>query len=654
METHRRTFFTERGIAIVQRGAEAARDGQDRAEPDHLHRDLIAGELHYWRLDPRDWRACLQAMKSWGIGIVSTYVPWGEHEIRPGRFDWNGEYDLARFLDQVAAEGMHALIRPGPHINAELTFFGFPERLLRRQEIQAITARDTPAWLPAPTRAFPVPSYAARALQEEVRAWYAAVGAIVAPRRAPDGPVIAVQVDNEAQMFFRLGAYDLDYHPDALAWWRESSGHEEPPRRWSADDAERCVQWVRFKDEYTARALSWMSRALDDSGFDGLARYHNLPPSDPALVDIPRIQDAIDGPAGMDFYLRSQDYETCRRRALYLAGSAHPLPFAPEVGVGAPFWLPALTATDAQNTLLGLLAAGVRAFNLYMLIDRERWYGAAFDGMGEMRAESQWLRALLASLTDIEWTSLRRHAPVALVWSRADDGFARASSVADPITPVLTGLLQLGPAGAAELALAPGAADHRRWLDACERALDMAQIPYDIVDEGCSAEKLSQYRAVIVPTLERVDRGLWQRLHQLSQASDTVIVLGPGKPSRDQSGVALGEDATLPTRAGLIRPQSIDDISGFADDLAAIAGELPQEWSAEEGDVDCSLFVDDADRPTAFFVGNRAADALVAKLLVPGRTAFIDAVTETALTAGEDGLLEVPLAGHQVRMLLVD
>src|SRR6185503_12457699 len=122
----------------------------------------------------------------------------------------------------------------GPHCNAELTGFGFPERILRDEAMLARAAHGGPGWMPAPPRAFPVPSYASAAFREEVGAWYVAVGDVVAPRLAPDGPVVAIGVDNEAQMFFRLGAYEHDYHPDAIAAWREASGLDgDPPRAWS-------------------------------------------------------------------------------------------------------------------------------------------------------------------------------------------------------------------------------------------------------------------------------------------------------------------------------------------------------------------------------------------------------------------------------------
>lgn len=646
MEQHRRTFFTRRGIAVRASGPPSS------GGPEHVERDLIAGELHYWRLDPRDWQPCLAAMRDLGVTVVSTYVPWGVHEIRPGRYDWSQEFNLARFLDVIGEQDMAAIVRPGPHINAELTFFGFPERILKDPDMQAVTGRGTPAWLPAPARMFPVPSYASQAFQEQVRTWFAAVGEIVAPRLAPDGPVIAVQVDNEAQMFFRLGAYDLDYHADALAWWHEFADGAEPPRAWSAERAGACARWVHFKDEYTARSLTWLGQALDAAGMTGVARYHNLPPSEPSFIDLPRTA-AAGALAGMDFYHQATDYRSLRRRSLYLAGSAEPLSFAPEVGVGGPLWLPPMSPSDQQNTLLALLSAGVRAFNLYMLVERERWYGAAIDNTGAVRPESAWLGRLLASLAEVGWTELARPAPVALIWSRAEARFAVASSVADPITPVLAEFLQLGPAGAAELALDESAAQHRRWQEACQSALDLAQIPYDIVDAGVPLEKLTQYRAVIAPTLTRVDRQLWRGLRALS-AGGAVVVVGPEVPTRDEYDAALGEDAGLPANAGLIQPQSMADINGFADDLAAIAGELPEEWSAETDDTDCSLFVAADARPAVLFVGNRSAGEMQSRVVVPPATRLVDAVTDEVHQADADDCVEISLSGYQTRMFLVD
>ena len=56
---------------------------------------LLAGSAHYWRLDPNEWRACLVAVKKLGLHFVDTYVPWGVHEVSPGKLEL-GETDPQR------------------------------------------------------------------------------------------------------------------------------------------------------------------------------------------------------------------------------------------------------------------------------------------------------------------------------------------------------------------------------------------------------------------------------------------------------------------------------------------------------------------------------------------------------------------------------
>lgn len=647
MEPHQRTEFTARGLAVRSHSGEAG---------DIKHIDLFSGELHYWRIDRRDWRSCIHELAKLGVSAVSTYVPWSVHETRSGRFDWSENRDLGAFLDQVRDAGMYAIVKPGPHINAELTFFGFPERVLHDRDCLAVTGRDTLAWMPIPPRMFPIPSYASRAFQDEVTRWFAAVGEIVAPRLAPDGPIVAIQVDNEAQLFFRLGAYDVDYHPDALAWWDEFSDGAKPPRAWSTSDAQRCVTWVRFKQEYMARSLVWLGAALDSAGVQGIARYHNLPPSEPSLVDMSRLTRAVacshSGVVGMDFYHKSADYRVYRRRALYLAGSAEPLSFSPEVGVGGPLWLLPMTPDDQRNTLLGLLSTGMRGFNLYMAVARERWYGGAIDSAGDIQPAGVWYKTLLAALKRFRWTTLRRSTPVALIWSRTDMRFASASSVVDPITPVLAEFARLGPAGSAELGLDSDGSAHRRWLAACESALDLAQIPYHIVDDSTSPARLACYRVVIAPTLNRVDRAMWRCLHELAN-TDTVVVIGPHTPSLDEYGLALDDAGGVPAGAGLIRADSIDDLNGFADDLVDLAGELPDYWLAETEDTDISVFEDEHAHPVVVFVANRTDTTRTAELTTPDGIRLSDVITGKPAFRTDDDVVRVNLAPYEVRMFEV-
>jgi beta-galactosidase len=625
------TWFDEHGIA----------DGK-RTLP------IFAGAMHYWRVPRARWPLCLRAMHEQGFTIVETYVPWRVHQPVPDEAPKLDE--LVAFLEAAQAAGLAVILRPGPHVNAELTSFGIPDWVLGEAACQARTAHDTPAWLPVPPRAFPIPSYASAAFHAHVRGWYAAVAAAVTPFLG--APVVAIGVDNEAQLFFRTGAYDLDYHPDALAWWREFSGLDDPPRHWAASDAKRCLEWVTFKNAYIARALGTFAQLLDDVGLGTVARFHNLPPGHFGLYDLRRIQRAIGGPVGIDAYTPRHQLPELRRRALACAGNADPLPVAFEVGVGFFPWFPPLDDKDdptrERDHLLTLLASGIRGFNLFMAVERDRYYGAAIDQHG--RVEAPWVRPLLAALAELEWPRLRRAAPIALVDMRADARFGLASCAIDPMTPVLADVLGLGPAGAAELSLDTAAITARRWQTAVCRALELAQVPYTIVDETASEDELARYRAVIAPTGDRIDRALWARLRGLAEHKRCVVVIGPHTPTRDELDQPLPEP--LPRRMGRLKEASLEDLPGLAEDLAGLAGELPETWQVERpDDVRTSVFTGGDGAVRAIFVLSDADRAVTATL-------FADRDVRDALSnerfALKDGRITVPMAPRAVRLLRVD
>ena len=84
---------------------------------------LFSGEVHYWRLDPANWRPVLRRAREMGLQIIATYVCWDFHEIEPGRYDFLGETDprrnLLAFLDLLTSEGFWIILRPGPYIYSE-------------------------------------------------------------------------------------------------------------------------------------------------------------------------------------------------------------------------------------------------------------------------------------------------------------------------------------------------------------------------------------------------------------------------------------------------------------------------------------------------------------------------------------------------------
>ena len=155
--------------------------------------------------------------------IVADRSPERELIIGPSEYDFgerDPRLDVARFLRMAHDVGLRCLLRPGPHINAELTFFGLPERIVWDPECQARTPGGHPVMLPMVPVAFPVPSYASDAFLEETARWYRVVGQRLASLCWPDGPIVLVQVDNEGALYFRDGQYDQDYHPDAIVRYR--------------------------------------------------------------------------------------------------------------------------------------------------------------------------------------------------------------------------------------------------------------------------------------------------------------------------------------------------------------------------------------------------------------------------------------------------
>ncbi|MEZ4293857.1 MAG: beta-galactosidase [Polyangiaceae bacterium] len=202
-----------RGVKLVSSGLEI--DG----ELVPLH----AASVHYFRHDPAEWRACLSAIKDLGVRLVDVYVPWDVHEVSPGDFDFgerDPRRDVAAFLRLAGELGLFAIVRPGPHINAEMTCFGIPERVIWDPVCQARSPRQNPVFLPMLPLGFPVPSYASDAFFDEVARYFHALGPVLAPLLHPTGPVVMLQVDNEGAFYFRDGLYDQDYHADAVQHYR--------------------------------------------------------------------------------------------------------------------------------------------------------------------------------------------------------------------------------------------------------------------------------------------------------------------------------------------------------------------------------------------------------------------------------------------------
>ena len=146
---------------------------------------ILSGAIHYFRVHPDLWADRIHKARLMGLNTIETYVPWNEHSPVPGQFDSDGSLDLGHFLDLVAAEGMRAIVRPGPFICAEWDNGGLPAWLFTDPTIGVRSSE--PGYLAA------------------VDSFFAALLPIVVPRQITHGgPVILVQIENE------YGAYGSD------------------------------------------------------------------------------------------------------------------------------------------------------------------------------------------------------------------------------------------------------------------------------------------------------------------------------------------------------------------------------------------------------------------------------------------------------------
>lgn len=89
----------------------------------------VMGEFHFSRYPNSQWKEQLLKMKAGGINVVSTYVFWNMHEPEEGHFRWTGDYNLRRFVQLCAEEGLGVIVRIGPFCHGEVRNGGLPDWL---------------------------------------------------------------------------------------------------------------------------------------------------------------------------------------------------------------------------------------------------------------------------------------------------------------------------------------------------------------------------------------------------------------------------------------------------------------------------------------------------------------------------------------------
>jgi hypothetical protein len=359
----------------------------------------------------------------------------------------------------------------------------------------------------------------------------------------PAGPIIACQVDNEIGFHFQSHAFALDYHPDAIEQYREflaeeyagidavnvaySSGYSSfadvlPPTDGTDEPEQWRVDWVRFREHHLRRTLATLAGMLRERGLDRVPLVHNDYPRTTTPMDITALESSgtVDI-AGADIYTTKEGGRFVRELARHLAGSSR-LPYMAELGTGwltLPWLLPMrTTAPDEEHAALRAWVHGVRAANVYMLVERDRWYGSPISATGQVREpQASFYRRLHAMLDELEWTALRRDVRVLILENRDVSRRIAARAVMGDVVPCFSQLLPL------DVRLFAPDDDEADAATAWDRAIvdELDRLGVD-ADRGASSSltDVSSYDVVAVFAPERLDARVRQLLQGVTVVAD--------------------------------------------------------------------------------------------------------------------------------------
>ena len=235
-----------------------------------------------------------------------------------------------------------------------------------------------------------------------------------------------------------------------------------------------------------------------------------------------------------------QSMELLRRTSELVArceGAGVPA-YGAEVGAGFPPFFAPMDPSDSLYTLLAALAYGLRGYNLYMAVERDRWIGAPVDPHGRRRPFADAYETLGRALDATRFHELVRRAPVRLVIPRSLRRLARASHAFGPLTPALFNILGAGFRESCleddfGLDLAPTVTGEA-YVRAFERALSARGVPFAYAGGESLESSLVGATWIVCVLAGGVKASVLAQLKAATQ-SGVIVTVGPSIPERDGS-----------------------------------------------------------------------------------------------------------------------
>jgi beta-galactosidase len=497
---------------------------------------------------------------------------------------------------------------------------------------------------------------------------------------------VLVQVDNEGALYFRDGVYDQDWHADALAIYREflqqkygsiervrelydepleSFETVEPPRRFTATTPVELlhhVDWAQAQEIVVTKALRRWREELESAGFSGLPFTHNLPLGENATpLDPAELGTAVEL-LGLDYYhvASAESVAAIARRTgeLSLRAAARGYTaFSSELGAGFPPFFPPLAERDNSLTALTALAYGLRGYNVYMAVERDRWIGAPIDQHGRARPSSAFWRKLALAIERTKFAELERKIDVAIVVPRHLRRLFRALHAFGPLS---SAWFEIAGGGAVDACVedefglgAPRAVHSAAFVRDLEQRLDALAIPYALCGCDVFEQALSSARWVVVASSGSMEPDLVRRVMQ-GRRADVAVSFGPYLPERDTSFRPLAEPLARASGEEPIPLLLPSDEDGLTRALARVRAVLDlQQLVIDPPRARLTLHRDRAGIPRVAFVINPEDAPINARIEIPELRSAQDLLDETRFHATRN-TLEVVVEPLSVRMLALD
>jgi beta-galactosidase len=375
---------------------------------------------------------------------------------------------------------------------------------------------------------------------------------------------------------------------------------------------------------------------------------------------------------GLDYYHAASERSrsVIARRTTELAVRCEGLgvpPFAAEMGAGFPPFFPPLDERDSAFTVLSALAYGLRGFNVYMAVERDRWIGAPIDRRGRARPFAAFWRKLCGALERVSFHTLRRRTPVRLLIPRSERRLTRVMHAFGPLTGVVFSVIG---AGARESCLEddlglgyPVAVEADAFVRLFEAALDARGVPFAHIGGEDREVSLEGARWIVCATSGGINPALFERLEGAAQAG-VAVTIGPRAPTFD----GIMRPRTPPYDLGRLgrghgEVPMLVDLDPAAADLAVARAidrlELPTSACDPDG-VFATVHEDAAGAARVLFLinpGDSDVEARVTVVTPTGGAAITvatDLIDETELparAAAGHALVEARMKPRTVRML---